>query len=328
MKVRPVSCRSALARLAILLGCSAASIAIAWSAAPTAGAEAKKPPAEAKVELLWPAGAPGAKGDSPKDKPTLTIFLPKPERATGAAVVVCPGGGYSHVAIDHEGYQIGQWLNSLGVAGIVVDYRHHGKGYGHPAPLQDAQRAVRTARARAAEWNIDPARIGIMGFSAGGHLASTAATHFDSGNPQTTDPIERASCRPDFAILCYAVIALGEPFGHRGSQENLVGKDASAELVRSLSNEKQVTAETPPTFLFQTDEDKTVPAENSVAFYLALHKAKVPAELHIYQRGNHGLGLAAKTPGTNDWPVRCAEWMRGRGLLEPRDARAAKIAKP
>jgi acetyl esterase/lipase len=271
--------------------------------------------AEGKTELLWPKGAPGAKGDTPNDKPTLTVWLPKAEIATGTAVVICPGGGYGGLATGHEGEAIGKWLNSLGVAGIMLEYRHAGRGYKHPAPLQDAQRAIRTVRARAAEWKIAPNRIGIMGFSAGGHLASTAGTHFDEGKADSDDPIERVSCRPDFLILCYPVIALGEPITHVGSQENLLGKNAPPELIRSLSNEKQVTPQTPPTFLFHTDEDGAVPPENSIRFYLALHKAGVPAELHIFHTGAHGLGLAQGVPGTREWSKCCEEWLRGRGLL-------------
>jgi acetyl esterase/lipase len=270
---------------------------------------------EPSWELLWPDGAPGANGDAPKDKPTLTVYLPEKEKANGTAVVICPGGGYGNLALDHEGKQIAEWFNSFGVAGFILEYRHSGRGYKHPAPLQDAQRAIRTVRAGAARWNVNPQKIGIMGFSAGGHLASTVGTHFDKGNPDATDPIEQASCRPDFMILCYAVIALGEPYTHRGSQNNLIGKDAPDELVKSLSNEKQVTSETPPTFLFHTDEDKGVPSENSVQFYLALRKAKVPAELHIYQKGGHGQGMAQKIPGTSNWPKDCEEWMRGLKLL-------------
>jgi len=220
------------------------------------------------------------------------------------------------LAIDHEGRQIAEWLNSLGVAGFIVDYRHRSKGYGHPAPLEDIQRAIRTVRARSAQWKIDPARIGVIGFSAGGHLASTAATHFDAGKPNASDPIQRAGSRPDFAILCYPVIAFDEPYNHGGSQKNLLGEEPSAELARSLSNEKQVTAETPPTFLFHTDEDKAVPSENSVYFYLALRRAGVPAELHIYRRGRHGLGLARDMPGTCNWPAECEAWMRELGLLD------------
>ena len=271
--------------------------------------------AEPKVELLWPNGAPGALGDEAKDKPTVTIYLPDTDKANGAAVVIFPGGGYGGVAIDHEGHAIAQWLNGFGVAGFIVDYRHRRKGYGHPAPLDDAQRAIRTVRARAAEFKIDPQRIGILGFSAGGHLTSTAGTHFDAGKPDASDPIDRASCRPDFMVLCYAVIAFDEPYTHRGSQANLLGKDAPPELVRQFSNEKQVTPQTPPTFLWHTDEDKGVPSENSVMFYLALRKAGVPAEMHIYQNGRHGLGLAAATPGAADWPKACQQWMQNRGLL-------------
>jgi acetyl esterase/lipase len=272
--------------------------------------------AEPRTQLLWPDGAPGAKGDRPEDKPTLTVFLPDESKAVGTAVVICPGGGYGGLATDHEGKQIGEWLNSFGVAGFMLEYRHRGRGYGHPAPLQDAQRAIRTVRAGAEKWKIDPHKVGIMGFSAGGHLASTAGTHFDAGDPNAADAIERVSCRPDFMILCYAVIALDEPYTHQGSQENLLGKDAPPELIKSLSNEKQVTAETPPTFLFHTDEDTGVPAENSVQFYLALRRAKVPAELHIYRAGQHGVGLAKNLPGASVWPEECEAWMRGLKLLE------------
>jgi acetyl esterase/lipase len=266
--------------------------------------------------LLWPDGAPGAKGDKPEDKPMLTVFLPDKAKANGTAVVICPGGGYGNLATDHEGKQIGEWLNSLGIAGFMLEYRHRGRGYGHPAPLQDAQRAIRTVRANAEKWNVNPNRVGIIGFSAGGHLASTAGTHFDKGDSQAADPIDRVSCRPDFMILCYPVIVFNQAITHRGSQTNLIGTDAPAELIESLSNEKQVTSETPPTFLFHTDEDKGVPPENCIQFYLALHKAKVPAELHIYQKGGHGQGLAQKIPGTCNWPKACEEWLRNQKLLD------------
>jgi acetyl esterase/lipase len=264
--------------------------------------------------LLWPDGAPGAKGNQPADKPTLTVSLPDPAKATGAAVVICPGGGYVTLALGHEGRDTAKWLNSFGVAGFVLEYRHRGKGYGHPAPMEDAQRAIRTVRARASEWKINPARIGILGYSAGGHLASTAATHFDRGNPAAADPIARVGCRPDFLILCYPVIAFDEPYTERGTRQNLLGKDPPAALMRSLSNEKQVTKETPPTFLFHTDED-FLTAENSIQFYLALHRAGVPAELHVFRKGAHGLGLAPNTPGTSAWPACCEAWMRNQGLL-------------
>jgi len=274
--------------------------------------------AEPKVELLWPDGAPGAKGQAEGDKPTLTIYLPPAEKATGAAIVICPGGGYGHLAMDHEGHQIGQWLNSFGVAGFIVAYRHRnsGAGYGHPAPIQDAQRAIRTVRSRAKEWGVDPARIGILGFSAGGHLASTAATHFNESFVEPRDAIDRVSCRPDFAVLVYPVISFTEPFTHVGSRTNLLGRDADAALIEKFSNEKQVTAQTPPTFLFHTWEDKGVPAENSISFYLALRKANVPAEMHIFLKGPHGIGLGQNRGAASAWPGLCQKWMEESGFLK------------
>lgn len=274
--------------------------------------------AQPKVELLWPDGAPGAKGNAEGDKPTLTIYLPPADKATGAAVVICPGGGYGHLAMDHEGHQIGQWLNSFGVAGFIVAYRHSnsGAGYKHPAPIQDAQRAIQTVRSRAKEWGVDPNRIGILGFSAGGHLASTAATHFNESFVEPRDAIDRVSRRPDFAVLVYPVIAFGEPFTHYGSQWNLLGRDATPEMVQKFSNEKQVTPQTPPTFLFSTWEDTAVPAENSIAFYLALRKAKVPAEMHIFLKGSHGIGLGARSGAASAWPGLCQKWMETAGFLK------------
>ncbi len=271
-----------------------------------------------KVELLWPDGAPGAKGTAEGDKPSLTLYLPAKEKATGAAVVIFPGGGYGHLAMDHEGHQIAQWLNSIGVAGFIVQYRHRnsGAGYGHPAPIQDAQRAIRMVRSRAAEWNVDPSRIGIIGFSAGGHLASSAGTHFQTRYSEAKDAIDQASCRPDFMILMYPVISFTESYTHKGSMSNLLGKDPDKNLVESFSNEKQVTPETPPTFLVHADDDKGVPPENSIAFYLALRKAGVPAEMHIYEKGGHGFGPGVGKGSVSSWMGRCADWMRGRGLLD------------
>jgi acetyl esterase/lipase len=268
----------------------------------------------AKPELLWPDGAPGALGTADTDKPSLTPYLVPEGRGTGTAVVVCPGGGYAHLASDHEGVQVAQWLNSLGVSAFVLQYRL-GPRYHHPIELGDAQRAIRTVRSKAAEYRVLPDRVGIMGFSAGGHLASTAATHFDTGKTDARDPIDRVSSRPDFAVLVYPVITLTEPYTHHGSRDNLLGPDPDPKLVASLSNELQVTANTPPTFLYHTSTDTVVPPENSVLFYLALRKAGVPAEMHIYAQGPHGVGLGATDEALSSWPARLADWLRVRGLL-------------
>jgi acetyl esterase/lipase len=279
---------------------------------------------EHKPFVLWPEGAPGALGREPADAPTLTPYLPPKEKATGAAVIVCPGGGYQHLA-DHEGAPVAEWLNTVGVAAFVLKYRI-GPRYHHPAPLQDAARAIRTVRARAAEWGIDPKRIGILGFSAGGHLASTAGTHFDAGNPQASDPVERVSSRPDLLVLIYPVITMG-PLTHAGSKKNLLGDSTTPELVRLLSNEEQVTKETPPTFLVHTYNDAVVPVENTLMFASALRKAGVPFELHLYERGPHGFGLGvvngATDPILSTWPARCAGWLRLHGFASPWQAQPA-----
>jgi acetyl esterase/lipase len=267
-----------------------------------------------EFHLLWTEGAPGALGTEAVDKPKITVYLAPKGKANGAAVVVCPGGGYVVVASDHEGKQVAEWLNRLGVAAFVLQYRL-GPRYHHPAPLQDAQRAIRLVRARATEWGVDPARVGILGFSAGGHLASTAGTHFDRGQPDAADPVERQGSRPDFLILGYPVISLIHPAVHKGSRDNLLGKDADPKLLESLSNETQVTALTPPTFLFHTDEDTGVPAEHSLLFYEALRRANVPAEMHIFAKGPHGVGLAPKDPALSLWPSLCAAWMDTMGFL-------------
>jgi len=262
--------------------------------------------------VLWPDGAPGALGRAPEDVPDLTPYLPPRERATGAAVVVCPGGGYQHLA-DHEGRPVAEWLNTLGVAGFVLKYRL-GPRYHHPAPLQDAARAVRLVRARARDWGLDPARIGILGFSAGGHLASTLATHFDAGRADATEAIDQVSSRPDVAILIYPVITMG-PGGHEGSRVNLLGKQPDPALVEELSNEKHVTKDTPPTFLVHTVADAGVPYENSLIFAAALRKAGVPHELHVYEQGAHGFGMGTKDPILGTWPDRCAAWLRVHGFV-------------
>jgi acetyl esterase/lipase len=266
------------------------------------------------VELIWPKGAPGAAGNLAQDKPTLTIFLPEASQAVGTGVVVCPGGGYVHLAMDYEGYDVARWLNTFGVAAFVLKYRL-GPRYHYPAQLEDAQRALRIVRSRAREFGIAPDRIGIVGFSAGGHLASTVGTHFVARDPNSPDPVARVSSRPDFLILCYPVITMLPPYVHEGSRHYLLGDHPDPALVKKLSNELQVTPETPPTFLFLTDEDKTAPPENSVMFYLALRKAHVPAEMHIFEHGHHGVGLAPGDPELSIWPTLLEHWLQLRGLL-------------
>ncbi len=274
---------------------------------------AQAPATMPKGDLLWADGAPGAMGTEEIDKPTLYPYPVPAGRGTGTAVIVCPGGGYQGLSMDKEGDQIAKWLNSVGVTAFVLKYRL-GPKYHHPVELGDAQRAIRTVRAKAADYRVAADRVGIMGFSAGGHLASSAGTHFDAGNQGATDTIERMSSRPDFLILCYPVISFLN-FAHQGSKRNLLGENPDPKLVEGLSNETQVTAQTPPTFLFHTTTDATVPVENSVMFYSALRKAGVPAELHIYERGPHGVGLAQTDEALSSWPSRLAAWLRVRGLL-------------
>jgi acetyl esterase/lipase len=285
--------------------------AFATALAQTSNQTSNQPPAHP----LWHEGAPGAKGTQPEDIPSIQLYQAPADKATGSAVVVCPGGGYGALA-RHEGHDIAVWLNSIGVTAVVLKYRLAPK-YGHPAPMQDALRAIRTVRAKAAEWKIDPTRIGIMGFSAGGHLASTAATHFDSGNPNAADPIEKQSSRPDLLILGYPVVTMAQTSTHSGSRQNLLGKEPSQELVDLMSNEKQVTEKTPPTFFFHTEDDKPVPVENSLLFAAALRKAKVPYELHVYQTGRHGVGLAQDNPALNTWPKLLENWLSAHGFLTP-----------
>lgn len=287
------------------------------AAKPAAAKKIAKPVALKKTQMpVWPKKAPGARDDSWRAKPMMTIYQPPKDVANGTAVVICPGGAYMMIAIGHEGHDVAKWLGSIGVTGIVLRYRHGGHGYRHPVPLQDAQRAIRTIRHKAKELNINPNRIGIMGFSAGGHLASTAGTHFDKGKADAADPVEKVSSRPDFMILGYPVITMKKPFTHWGSRVNLVGNRGDDELVNSLCNETQVKADTPPTFLVHANDDNAVPPENSVNFYLALRRAKVKAEIHIYEKGGHGFGLGRKGMPVASWPARCADWLRGMKLLE------------
>ncbi len=294
-----------------LLTAGVALLAAAFSVA--AGAQDTKP-AEPRTVRLYSGEVPDAKGTEDADTPTVAIYSPPADRATGAAVVVCPGGGYGGLAA-HEGKPIAEWLNTLGVTGVVLKYRL-GPKYHHPVMMHDVNRAIRLVRANAAEWKLDGKRIGVLGFSAGGHLASTAATHFDDGNPSATDPIDRVSSRPDAAVLVYPVITMTDPFTHAGSRHNLLGEHPAAELVELLSNEKQVTAKTPPTFLLHTADDAAVPMENSLLFAMACRKARVPVELHVFEHGPHGIGLAAGDPVLGVWPALCARWLEKRGFLK------------
>ena len=264
---------------------------------------------------LWQGRAPGAQGDAAEDIPTLTIYMPPSTIGPMTAVIVAPGGSYRALSMNKEGRAPANYLNALGIAAFVLKYRL-GPKYHHPVELGDVQRAIRTLRSRAAEWHLDPARIGVMGFSAGGHLASTASTHFDKGNATSADPIDRVSSRPDFAVLGYPVITLTEPWTHQGSKTSLLGENPDPALARSLSTETQVTAQTPPTFLFHTNADTTVPVENSVYYFLALRKAGVPAEMHIFKDGAHGAGLAMQDPALSEWPTVLANWLRASGFLK------------
>ena len=266
----------------------------------------------AKTILLWPDGAPGAMGDEDIDRPTLMVYLPTGANATKTGVVVAPGGGYQHLSMEKEGTAVAEWLNAHGVAAFVLKYRL-GPKYHHPVELGDAQRAIRMVRANAAEYGIETDHLGMWGFSAGGHLAATAGTKFDAGNSAAADVVERQSSRPDFLILAYPVITFEEPYVHGGSKKFLLGDDPDPALVQSMSAEAQVTKDTPPTFLFTTTDDKTVPVMNSVMFYAALVKAGIPAEMHIFQHGAHGAGLAAANPDLSVWPELVLKWMRERG---------------
>ena len=265
---------------------------------------------------LWPGAAPALGGDPEKDVPTLSLFLPPTAAATGAAMIICPGGAYQHLA-PHEGKDYALWLNQLGIAGLVLKYRLGSAGYRYPVMLEDIQRTIRTARFRARQWNIDPGKIGVMGSSAGGHLASTAMTHFDTGQPDAADPIERLGCRPDLGVLCYPVITMG-PLTHAGSRQNLLGDHPDPKLVELLSNELHVTAATPPCFIWATADDHTVPVQNSLLFAEALATHKVPFEIHIYPHGPHGQGLGvkfydpAKTQANEllPWTVDLARWLK------------------
>lgn len=263
---------------------------------------------------LWPEGAvPMAQGTAEIDTPTITVYLPA-TNPTKTAVLIAPGGGYAHLAMQKEGEDVALWLNAHGVAGIVLKYRL-GPKYHHPVELGDAKRAIRTVRAEAAKLGVAADHIGMWGFSAGGHLTATAGTLYDAGTPGAADPVERMSSRPDFMVLAYPVISMNQPYVHQGSQLYLLGEHPDAALLASVSPELHVTAATPKTFLFATTDDKTVPVMNSVVMYSALVAAKVSAELHLFEHGPHGVGLAPGFPDLKGWPDLLATWMRANGWM-------------
>lgn len=276
--------------------------------------------------LLWPADHPANQGDEPRVdaepawmsristvRPSLLAYLP--EERNGAAVVICPGGGYGSLSMQKEGVEVAQWMNQRGVSAMVLRYRCGGGQNQQPAPLRDVQRAVRLVRSRAEQWNLDPTQVGVLGFSAGGHLASSAATKFDSGQPDAEEPLERFSSRPDFAVLVYPVISMREGVTHGGSRRNLLGEDPSDELLGQWSTDEQVTRETPPTFLVHASDDAAVPVQNALRFYEALIDHDVPAEMHIYENGGHGFGMLRGDRPADLWPTLLEPWLRARGLL-------------
>lgn len=248
--------------------------------------------------------------------PEITVYLPTKRTATGQAVIICPGGGYGSLSYNWEGSDPARLLSAKGIAAIVLKYRLPNSKSNitpHLSPLADAKRAIRIVRANAARWSIKKDAVGIMGFSAGGHLASTLATHFDVGDVTAQDSIERQSSRPDFAVLVYPVISMSKPIMHAGSRNNLIGSTPDSSLAKLYSNELQVTKETPPTFLVHATDDKSVPVENSLLFYQALKDNSVPAEMHIYPKGGHGFGLGIGKGYLETWTDRLVEWMRGLG---------------
>jgi acetyl esterase/lipase len=282
-------------------------------------------PDETRVLELWPEGVPGLRPDATPEKvndsrvsnvnhPTLTWYPAPADQACGTAVIICPGGAYGWLSMENEGASPARWLNSLGVSAFVLKYRL--AEYGHPAPLRDVLRAVRLVRARAAEFHLQPDRIGVMGFSAGGHLASCAGTLYDAPEGRTGAALDAGSARPDFLVLLYPVITMKDPYVHAGSRRNLLGPQPTAEQIAHLSTDQQVTKDTPPVFLVQTAEDKSVPVENSLLFYQALRRAGVTGiEMHLFEKGPHGFGLKPGFGATSGWPKLCEQWLRLHGWL-------------
>lgn len=281
------------------------------------------------IQKLWPKGIPGGVASKSYIEeeillnglpsrynrvtdPTLTIFLPPSEKATGTAVLICPGGGYGTLAFDHEGYQIAEWLNENGIAGIILKYRLPSDQImtdKTTGPLQDAQESMRVIRRHATEWKIDPKKVGVIGFSAGGHLASTLSTHYS----EKVYSSDTTSARPDFSLLIYPVITFDSTFTHMGSRNNLIGRKPSPELISHFSNEKRIDSNTPPAFLVHSADDKTVPVKNSIEYYINLVKYNIPSELHVFEKGGHGYGMSAGKGTQSAWPVLCVDWLRAHG---------------
>jgi acetyl esterase/lipase len=289
---------------------------VVFVAATSASAQLPAAPIQdGQVIPLWTGQAPGAKGKADIDIPTVTVYLPRVTQQGMSAVIICPGGAYAALAFNLEGRQVANYLNSVGVVAFVLKYRL-GPKYHHPVQLGDAQRAIRMVRSHAAQWHIATDRIGILGFSAGGHLAMSASTLFDAGQAGARDVVDRMSSRPDFSVLGYPVISLVAPWTHQGSKDNLLGANADPELAKSLSGELSVTKDTPPTFIFQSNADKTVPAENATYYFLALRKANVPVELHVFENGAHGAGLAMDDAALSAWSRLLTTWLRVHAVIK------------
>jgi acetyl esterase/lipase len=281
-----------------------------------------------KEMLLWPADHPANAGNEPAyagtaewmervtRSPAITPFIPDPQKRSGAAVVICPGGGYSGLAMEKEGLEVAKWMQARGIAGVVLRYRCGGGKNQQPIPLQDAQRAIRLVRAHAAEWGVDPERVGVLGFSAGGHLASCAATMFDEGDPAAKDPADKLSSRPAFAVLVYPVISMDDSVAHSGSRQNLLGKDPTSELAEHWTTWRRVSDKTPPTFLVHASDDKAVPVKNSLLFYEALVAHKIPADLHVYEVGGHGFGMLRGDRPADHWPEQLEPWLKSHGMIK------------
>lgn len=281
--------------------------------------------AEPAVIPLWPEGVPALRPDAGAEQeennrvrnvhyPTLTHFPAPAERANGTALIICPGGGYALLAIDHEGWEIARWCNERGITAFVLKYRM--REYGQPAPLQDAARAVRLVRSRAAEFGIAADRIGVAGSSAGGHVAASVGTLFDHAAARTGAELDAVSARPDFLVLLYPVITMEAEVTHAGSRTGLLGENPAPELVDLYSTEKQVTSATPPTFIFYTQEDRTVPVENGIRFFQALTRHGVPAELHVFERGPHGIGMRPGHGPASGWPRLLEAWLEMHGWIK------------